>query len=103
MLKLAKPEAYGWNENGEYFKFPDGTLIVSTTVSLEAGETHKVVYFPIPFANQNYKAVASNIYSYGISTMWSVTNNDANYMAVYPYGNEGVARSANVIAIGRWK
>ena len=102
-MLIAKPEEVSWNECGTYFKFPGGTLINIMEVQLESNETMKVIYFPKSFNNRGYSVVVTNIYSYSTDTIWTITKDADNYMAVYPVGNETAKRNATIIAIGTWK
>ena len=45
MIQLAKPEVYGWNENGDYFKFPGGTMICCKMFNIPQGSSSLTVEF----------------------------------------------------------
>jgi hypothetical protein len=114
--KLLYPE-YGVNSNGEYMKYPDGTMICwfSKTVTSNGGAYYSQdgVPFPAAFAvGSNIKVMivgyntfhgySQNNCNSGFAT--AVTNSAVRWGVLFGAGvTSGYSLSANMIAIGRWQ
>ena len=107
---------YGSNANGNYVKFPDGTMFCyfSKTVTSGGGSYYSQdgVPFPIAFIDSNVRVMIS-----GYNTFHGYTQNNCNSQFAVALTNSSVRWgllfpaavtagydvSANMIAIGRWK
>lgn len=105
MIQLAKPEVYGWNENGDYFKFPGGTMICCKMFNIPQGSSSLTVEFAENFINPPAISI-TNIFSNSSGIIWSVGNRTASSVDVYAHFSAGVpagSSDAFLIAIGRWE
>jgi hypothetical protein len=106
----------GSNSNGNYVKFPDGTMICyfDKTVTSNGGSYYSQdgVPFPVAFIDTNVKVIISgynNFHGYtqnncnsGFAT--AVSNSACRWGLLFPAAvTSGYNVSANMIAIGRWK
>jgi hypothetical protein len=107
---------YGSNVNGNYVKFPDGTMICyfSKTVTSSGVSYYSQdgVPFPIAFIDSNIKVMITGynaFHGYSQSNCNSpfavaLTNSTVRWGILFQAAvNTGYDVSANMIAIGRWK
>lgn len=108
----------GQNENGNYIKFTDGTLIQWNTITVTDQAINsvygnlyqgtRIITFPIPFINGYYSAHCSQ-FQYGTAATWgAVVNRDTNSTMTIrgfdAYSRASGARtSISWFAIGYWK
>lgn len=112
----------GSNENGEYVKFSDGTMIqsmkVSTTINIQGvwgslfHEYASLPNYPIPFVGNLPTVVGSIIATsstFCFGELTTTTNSPQTlsspgaYLVLRPTAAENVSFVVNIIAKGRWK
>lgn len=107
MIKLAKPETFTKaKENDFYVKFPGGTLIEYMSIELSKSEDSKTFSFSAPFTESFISVSIVNRWVESKKLSWSVsgiTNEKFDVSANYTGDAASVAKSAYIIAIGRWK
>jgi hypothetical protein len=117
--KLLYPE-YGSNSNGEYVKYPDGTMICwfSKTVTSNGGAYYSQDGVPFPAAfSTAYDTSKIKVMIVGYNTFHGYSQNNCNSGFATAVTNSavrwgllfgasvtsGYSLSANMIAIGRWQ
>ena len=103
----------GSNENGEWIKYEDGTMIQMGICIASANVNHGSATFPTPFKDTNYyvnlthKYVGADGGSTQIRTLNSVEFNGASGCYVFSVYSDGTIptfkRTIMFQAIGRWK
>lgn len=101
----------GSNENGNYVKYIDGTMICYVYKSFTTGSTYGdfMWQFPENFIDTNFSVIAPNVVTAGDSGQYTCgenarTNSYCQFI-VYKNNNNyaGKTRTINIFAIGRWK
>lgn len=105
----------GSNDNGNYIKFSDGTLIQRGEADCPANVGYAGITFPIPFIDNNYIMIANNKFmgetEYGdndqVRNIVTPQNwlKDKAYIYAYFYDHSIATykRRVQYIAIGKWK
>lgn len=112
LLSRGYVQESGSNENGNFIKFSDGTMIQSGTVSCNTS-SYGLITFPSAFSSYNIIMTANNIYNGSdelgiiVTTQSDTTTVGVIYFRKYENGNlvtvTNTKVAANWIAIGKWK
>ena len=97
----------GSNENGNWIKFYDGTMICYGEVNASANSASVTATLPNTFIDKNYVVVAMNSYANSPAIFWSGGAITTNAIALYPREVSGNIitnlERCRYIAIGKWK
>lgn len=96
------------NENGNYVKFPDGTLINYGMVYFKTGEsTSKIITFAHPFIDNNYGFSITCAWNYKNKIIHTTSPGEKDKITLNLYDETGAEISTNqqvrYIAVGRWE
>ena len=95
----------GSNSNGSWIKYPDGTLICSSSqIICEASKPYREATFPIQFREVNALTI-TNRYLNDPDIIWSYDSLKISGFRAYPRRNlatPSIATSFSYIAIGKW-
>lgn len=99
----------GSNENGNYIKFNDGTMICKGDFTIPENTSMYYLDFPIQFISNKYEISLTNIFFNSPDIIYSIGNNEENRISIYPRSISGESTTPNCttkgkyIAIGKWK
>ena len=94
----------GSNANGNYTKFPDGTLMCWGETGVISSESSEVITWPIAFtAKPSVSACSLTRNSYNVSFGSGGNNTGVTTTTGTLYTESGATNVASWIAIGRWK